>query len=395
MRFGLLGNDPRSLPLVRAAVELGHPLVWVGECNDLLAELRRLAPSTDDTTPWESLLSSAKADIVIVGRAGDSAARRSQLRSLVQSGISLLVVQPLERSAEIYYELEMDRRETKAILHHYTPGAGHPALIEFRRMLEMPRAAHESTAPLVFERTVSDLQPETVFDQFVCDAEILEGLCGIPDQVVAMAGSPSASGSHVSLQMAFRNGVMASWSTRLSGRALQSMPPEAVITVGRSEGRVTLRAGPSEEDWVIDEWADGQSRSRSLGARSDARGCVEEMVRNVSQGECRWANAIHFVELGEAARMSLRRGRGVKLTGEGPSEAAAFKATMASAGCLILVASVVLAVLLGFLEALGLPVGRVWWSVVAGTLALYLAMQVLLRLASSKADAQPGPGESL
>ena len=95
MRFALLGDDPRLLPLARViATDPEHELAWVGELP-ADAPLRRLAPAATWDEPWENLLDIGLVDGVLVGRGQDETLRSDQLRKLVQAGVPLLLAQPI------------------------------------------------------------------------------------------------------------------------------------------------------------------------------------------------------------------------------------------------------------------------------------------------------------
>jgi myo-inositol 2-dehydrogenase/D-chiro-inositol 1-dehydrogenase len=108
-----------------------------------------------------------------------------------------------------------------------------------------------------------------------------------------------------------------------------------------------------------------------------------------------WRDVIQSLELTEALEKSLRRGRVVRLNLEGRSESAAFKGTMASIGCALLVAALLLfvasAVVLKFAEASGLTwlvavVGKVPY-VLAGVFCVFLLVQLLRYLIPAKQEA--------
>ena len=131
MLFAVLGTDEEIIQLLAAAISEGHQIAWLGDVRAAdAAEIRRLAPHLEDRAAgWELLLDQAIADAVLVGRGSATAELRAeQLKRLAASAVPVLAVHPICDSVLTYYELDMIRRETGAVLRHYNPIADHPVL---------------------------------------------------------------------------------------------------------------------------------------------------------------------------------------------------------------------------------------------------------------------------
>jgi len=160
MRFALLGEDPFLISLASAAQRLGHTLAWAGEVGNARSDdLAQFAIGAEDT-PWERLLDGDLVDAVFVGRGVDEDRRADQIRKLVQAEIPLLVVHPVCLSMLTYFEIDMVRDESQALVQHYTPGAGHPALAELKRLAETDDG-HRSIEQIVFDRSLSSRGQKT------------------------------------------------------------------------------------------------------------------------------------------------------------------------------------------------------------------------------------------
>src|SRR5262245_39095871 len=131
MKVAVLGTDDDALQLVRWAVESGeHELVAAYDSEHYVEQLRALNPLVRTSESWEELVVASVADAVIVGRGGkeltakagiDHAERRAdQLRKLVQAAVPMIVACPA-CEAIVGFEIEMIRRDAKALIIPYVP----------------------------------------------------------------------------------------------------------------------------------------------------------------------------------------------------------------------------------------------------------------------------------
>ena len=148
MKLAILGTDSDILQLAAAARSERHEIVWCGDIRpDDAAAMSSLALGLHDRgSEWELLLDRAIADAVLVGRgAASNELRAERVKRLATEGMPLLIVHPAFESVLTYYEVDMTRRETGAIV----GGAGHgrPAFRNSTRVLRLsPTAVSLPTA---------------------------------------------------------------------------------------------------------------------------------------------------------------------------------------------------------------------------------------------------------
>src|SRR5947207_5263128 len=151
MKLAVVGADEEALNLLRWAVELGgHDLVAAYDSDAQASQLCALNPQLPPSDNWEELVVASAADAAIVGRSGKEAAARAsmdpaerradQLRKLVQAAVPMIVVCPACESI-VGFEIEMIRRDTKALVIPYVPQASHPII---DRLSQWTLQEHES-----------------------------------------------------------------------------------------------------------------------------------------------------------------------------------------------------------------------------------------------------------
>jgi hypothetical protein len=148
MNFAILGTDPDILQLAAAARKAGHVIVWIGDVrsddDDVIVPLS--ADRTDRAGEWEMILDRAIADGVLVGRGtASSELRAEQLKRLAAEAMPLLVSHPVFESVLPYYEIDMTRRETGAVIQHFNPLVGLPETAE---LAEWIRMGHPVVGPI-------------------------------------------------------------------------------------------------------------------------------------------------------------------------------------------------------------------------------------------------------
>ncbi len=131
MKLALFGIDEATLALATAAEESAtHKVVLV--CDVAPADWQLLQEQLGYAPPragWEDLLHAAPVDAAVVARATDQEVRSDQLRKLTQAGVPLLVSHPAVDSMLVYYELDMIRRESHAVLLPDLPWRLHPGVV--------------------------------------------------------------------------------------------------------------------------------------------------------------------------------------------------------------------------------------------------------------------------
>ena len=159
IRIALLGADDTTCALTQAVVaDHRYELVGVCELDGIAAQSLAHLARMRRFEHWESLLDPSAVDAVIVARGRNEDLRAEQLRKLIQAAMPTLVAHPVVGSMLVYYELDMIRRDTRAVVvpclterHHpgvlavaelVSAGAsspiGHVEQVVFDRQLEQP-----------------------------------------------------------------------------------------------------------------------------------------------------------------------------------------------------------------------------------------------------------------
>src|SRR5262245_57875365 len=122
MKLALLGADADSLALAAAAIAVGHEISWQGDLAGADRSRFSWLTAEDRGEQWEDLHDPGRADAVIVGRgsAGQDL-RARQVQELVKLGRPLLSVHPLFDSVLTYFEVDLARGESHAVVEHFNP----------------------------------------------------------------------------------------------------------------------------------------------------------------------------------------------------------------------------------------------------------------------------------
>jgi myo-inositol 2-dehydrogenase/D-chiro-inositol 1-dehydrogenase len=212
-------------------------------------------------------------------------------------------------------------------------------------------------------------------------------------------GSPGSTESgqfaaynNLAVQMAGQHGCVVRWSVHpaqvLSGLRL---------TVSGSTGRATLMIADETAPWRLETRIGSEVTVSELADWNPYAASLEELREATSGREAScWPDAARAVELAETIDRSLAKGRTINLHEQEFSETSTFKGMMTSVGCALLMASLVLVVASVVVANLLKHAGAVQAAaaigivpyVIVGLLGIFLAMQLLLKLA------RPGEGAS-
>jgi len=394
MKLGMLGTDGRIAAVAAEAIRRGHHVtVRVG---DEPADAAASGHGGD-------LLDPAICDAVFVGLEGWSEARAELVRLLVQAGRPLLVSHPLELSMLWAWELEMIRRDAGGILQPLLPERLHPFVGRLKTVLEAslagsgPLGGGES---LLIERRLAARGRHDVLSAVARDADLVRVLTGDPARLSAIGVSPDAPAT--------------GWHTLVVGfTGPSSVPVRWQAAVGGEAGlRVSLQGdrGAATLD-VPDDWSlpwtlslPGQPDDRQAFAAPAVMLDPFEAALAAAAGgtggppaagdapptPATWADAARAIELADAIPRSLARGRAVDLHQEEFSDLGTFRGTMASLGCGIILAALVLVVLAtlvgGVAEEFGWGFGGwlagTWPFVALAALGAFLVLQLLPLLVS-------------
>ena len=385
MKFALLGADSDSLPLADAAVAAGHEIAWQGDLGGAPAGARAWFTGGDDGEQWEDLFDPATADAIIVGAGpGGGDLRARQVQELVRLGRPLLVVHPLFDSVLTYFEVDMARGESGAVVQHYNPLASAADLDQASDWVRHGHPQSGAVEQVIATRWAADRSREKVLWHFARDVEMLDRVAGRLSRIGAHAGGGGeASYSALSIQLLGESGVPVRWNIEPpTGRR------ELRLTFVFREGRTTLvfdDAGRPEE--LIEQHGEVERRSKVRdydGAGRAVRRFVEAV--EAGRGEAStWPAALHAMELTDSIEISLRRGRMIDVHNQQLTEHLAFKGTMAAAGCGVLLVLVPLMFVAGLVAGqFNVPVAQFVPHALLVLLAAFLALQLLPKLLYSK-----------
>jgi hypothetical protein len=403
MKLALLGMDDDALELLRwALADGGHELVAAYDVGAREPDVRSLAPRAKIGESWEALVLGSAADAVIVGRGGaglagetgiaDSERRDEQLRKLAQAAVPMLVVCPA-CEAIVGFEIEMIRRDTKAVIVPYVPEAEHPAI---RSLAEI--VSWGETSPLgrveqiAFEREQADRSRPEVLTQLARDVALLRQIVGTIRSVIASGPATNLgrdplgpkpkelpSLANLSVNLVGSEGLSARWSI---GPALAR--PSGRLTVIGQRGKAVLHM-PAGQDWKLEIGGDNLA-TESFAARPDLANVFWKLSQAMTEEGPRagdaWLDSSRDQEAAEAVDRSLARGRTIELFGEEHTEEDSFKGVMAMGGCLLLVMAAGAVLVATIVEGLRLPIRnwpawRLWPVYLLAPIGVFLLLQLL------------------
>jgi hypothetical protein len=397
MQFAVLGTDEEIIQLLTAAVSEGHQFAWLGDVRAAdAAEIRRLAPHLEDRAAgWEILLDQAIADAVLVGRGSVSGELRAeQLKRLVAAAVPVLAVHPISDSVLTYYELDMIRRETGAVLVHYNPVGTHPVLAELNAWVRDGHPEIGLIHQVSCERRIDDTSRASVLAHLARDAELIAAVAGDIRRVSAI-GPRAGTDSFAALQVQMMSDLSTSLRWSVGSRAKIGTALETMLVGER--GVVTLRtrddATPAEVQWQLETSVEGETVQQLLEASDAPRLAIENLRIAVSTDDAElrtatstWNTATRTMEVLDAVTLSLEKGRTIDVFQQQLTERLAFRGTMAAIGCGVLLvgfAAIILVTLLGGIEAAaGQRLIRFWPLAMLALLAFFLLLQVVPLLAT-------------
>ncbi|HEV3024124.1 MAG TPA: hypothetical protein VGX76_16725, partial [Pirellulales bacterium] len=314
--------------------------------------------------------------------------RSEQLRKLTQAGVPLLVSHPAVDSMLVYYELDMIRRESHAVLLPDLPWRLHPGVAQLTTIVaqgaESPIGAAEQA---IFERWPLARDRTAVIRQFARDVDLVRCACGDVTRLAAL-GVPDQPETYANLgvQMTVADGLAVRWSVGPVDDGAG-----ARLTVIGSRGKAILHM-PAAARWRLELRSEGALED--IKAFPNWNGPVEMLAALQaalagSHDERAWVHAARSVELAEAVERSLKRGRAVDLHNEDFTDIGTFKGTMTSLGCGLLFGMLFLLGGLALVSYVLRKAGFVkladalksWPLWLAGVLILFLAIQFLLKVA--------------
>lgn len=412
MKFALLGIDDEAIWLVREIArgdehQLRYfaPATELATAASLITEVRQLYPLAEELAQWEVLLGSGLCDAVIVAGPTDAPLRFDQLRRLVQEAVPVIVTHPPAVTLLEAYELEMVRQESRGIVVPLLPwqwfrwSGWWASLVNVARMRHGADSAVGRLDQITWERYLADRSRKSVLSHFARDVDYIRQMCGEITQVTALGAVPSGPGvecdySALAVQMTGPAGILVRWSVQgIDDR------PGARITVAGTEGKNRLEVfdGLAGASWTAGHFAPGQSQptpwNEEIEEPLSLPALVAEQVQLAAGGpnadgrlaHPTWPDAIRCLELVEAVEKSLMKGRTISVSVEGRSETDAFKGTMASIGCALLILGLLVvvasAVVLKIAHETGnhmlVSIFRWWPAALVALFGVFILLQLL------------------
>ncbi|MEK6239245.1 MAG: hypothetical protein N2C14_31390, partial [Planctomycetales bacterium] len=368
MNFALLGADETTLPMARAATQAGHRVTAAFAVGNHRPSLEQLIPDLQFTSSWEAMLDGGKADAVIVA-SGEEEERFEQLRGLLLAEVPALVAFPSAVSILPHYELEAVREDTGGLLSAYPALRSHPAIARIREAMQLDSAEdrdakdsknHQPLRQIVVDRSFPRRTRDRVIEQFIRDVDWLRALCGELLQVNAMAPGVSAVEQNpqydgLGVQLSGPSEVIVRWSAGPVEEA-----SGAKIVLWGDSAKATLLISDDQQPWKLNsqEGSPEKETEAEEGGEDDLprdsweeefpewdpwEASIERLV-DAMKGDSvapTWLDSVRALELAEAVERSLIRRRMIELRVGEHSEEAAFKGTMAVAGCGMLLAMLV------------------------------------------------------
>lgn len=383
MKFALLAPDDESQSLARAARDAGHE---IGAQREL-----------ETGNEWEDLVDDQLVDAVIVGRGSGAADLRArQVQELARLGRPMLLVHPLVPSVLSFFEIDMARGESGAVVQHFNPLLEGPIVEQAAAWV---RNGHPQLGPIeqiLATRALADRSRENVERRFARDVELLGQVAGRLDRLGAhAAGSGEAAYAALSVQLLGQREVPVRWAVEPAASR-----DELRLTLVSPRGRATIVF--DEHDSAVEQTvqADGAEDRMPLPASDPAAAAISKFVGALESGDAgagtsTWPSALRSMELTDSIEISLRRGRMIEIHDQQLTEQLAFKGTMAALSCGVLVLLVPLLLVAGWIAGLfGIPVANYWPHVLLVLLALFLGLQLLPKLLYPPAEPTPHESDS-
>jgi predicted dehydrogenase len=366
MKLGILGTDQRIAGVAAAAAARGDVFV----------------SSVAGEGPAE-LLDPANCDAVLVGSDGWDATRAEAVRMLVQTGRPLLVSQPLEQSMLWAWELEMIRQDAGGPIVPLLPERLHPFLLRLRRILEASVAGGGPLGGLesvVLDRRQADRRRGAVLATLARDADLIRTLVGEPARVSALgAAADDLVWNSLTVGFTAPASVPVRWQIAGGGEPLLRISllcaggtVEVEIPDDWSQSWRWLQPGVTVESpqfdpggailGVLDAALGRDAVPPARGEDDVPPASGEDAVPPAS-----WADASRAIELADTVPRSLARGRGIDLHQEEFSELGTFRGTMASLGCGIILAALLLVVMATLVGGIANEFGWDFGGRLAGT----------------------------
>jgi len=389
MKLGLLGIDARIAEVVAAAairrdtITIGCDLPTAGPLAD------RVAADVPRDPSWEPLLDPGVCDAVLVGTDGWTDARADGVRALVQAGRKLLLSHPLTLSMLWAYELDMIRGDSGATLIPFLPDRLHPFIRRLQERIEAGLAGIDPLGPvetIMMERRLVDRSRDAVIRALAVDADLVRVLAGDPSRLSTL-GAADADVAWNTLAVGFSgpSQVPVRW------QVVRGERPSLQITLVHARGSTAVdipddsldgSGQPTSAAWT---WSGDHAESLAFNRGALMLDLLHGHEQPTTIVPAAWSDAARAIELAETVPRSLAKGRAIDLHQEEFSELGTFRGTMASLGCGLVLAALLVLVLATLVGGIareagwewGERIAGIWPQVVLAVLGLFLALQVL------------------
>jgi len=389
MKLGLLGIDDRIAEVIAAATAAGDTVVIGCDLPTACPLADMMVANLPRDPSWEPLLDPQSCDAVLVGVDGWNDARADGVRALVQAGRTLLLSHPLVLSMLWAYEIDMIRGDSGARLIPFLPDRLHPFI---RRLQERIEAGLAGAGPLgavetiTMERRLVDRSRDAVLRALAVDADLVRVLSGDPSRLSTLGGADAeAAWNTLAVGLSGPSQVPVRW------QVVRGDQPGLRITLVQAEGSCAVdipddppgRTGcGTRRPWT---WSGDGSETEMFDRGAVMLDELHRVRQPTPIAPAAWSDAARAIELAETVPRSLAKGRAIDLHQEEFSELGTFRGTMASLGCGLVLAALLLLVVAtvigGIAREAGWPWGEriagIWPWVVLTVLSLFLALQVV------------------
>jgi hypothetical protein len=318
----------------------------------------------------------------------------------------VLCVHPVDPSPDVGYEAAQLESDVRRVLLPLMPEAFHPGIRRLAQLAQaargpqgdLPRSAAQALPP-VFPRLVESERwsPE----ELLLDAgdpgakaglpgwDVLRLLGGDIGDVFAVATSEElTTGEPLQLSGRYVKGGM--WHATMLPRQsrpywrlalvaaqgstelvfAEGWPGPARLTFLDESGQARVEEWPAQNPWtaLVQAFDDAVETWRSR-TKAPSPGDTDQTSLTDETGRLGWLDAIRALELDDAARRSVERGRAYSLDFPEATEEASFKGAMTLVGCSLLWISLLLVILSAWLPQLG-------WAILP-FFGIFLVMQLL------------------
>lgn len=350
MRFALLGDHPDGLDLVRALAATGrHELAVYSGPSAGRADLSRAGLEPRSVGDLEEVLADPDIDAVIV--AGNLSVRRGQLLRALQSECHVLCVHPADGTPDTAYEAGLIQADTGRALIPLLPMALHPGVAALRaaaqasgpvRLIEMEIWSEEE---VLLEADPANHKPG------LPGWDVLRAIGGeIGEVFLQSTRTETAPGEPLLVTGRFVNGCLLH-AIYLPRQAEPTLRFSVVTATGRTSLDFTEGWPGKAQLSLTDE--SGERRTQTWDPLPPWDAVLERLEQAVLASRVQkpepgqppatcltqtppllgWQDALRGLELDDAARRSLERGRASTLDLQEATEEASFKGTMTLVGC--------------------------------------------------------------